>query len=254
MPEIIHSLFYPLSNAIMSGFMVVIFIYWIFAFLGVGLDSFDFGLDFDGPVETDLDVDTAVEHGSDIDANTHASTGKDVAEPHTYHEKSETDTSHESGDHWFVRFLKFMNVGKVPFMLVLSTLKFFTWAGSLITTQITMVGNWGWKSIIILIPCFLIGIFLTKIVTNPLAKFLKKTGYQGEDKIEFLGRRGRMFSTIEHDKLGSAEFIIEKNPIKLNVISHSGEKINYGDSVIITDESKDKKLYFVTREISLEQN
>lgn len=242
MSDIIHALFYPLSNAIMSGLMVVVLLYWISSFLGIGFGDMDIDADFGADIHSDVDADSGV----DTDNQGGSSTHSDVDDTHVKHENS--------GDGVFMKFLKFMNIGKVPFMLVLSTLKFFTWAGSLITTQVTVAGNWGWKSVFILIPCFIIGIFLTKFATNPLAKFLKKTGYHGEESIEFLGRSGKMLSSIRDNKIGSAEFFIEKNPIKLNVISHSGDEIKYGDTVMITDESKDKKVYYVTREITLDQN
>lgn len=244
MTEILHSLFFPLSNAIMSGLMVVVLLYWIFSFLGIGFGDMDIDADFGADIDSDVDVDA----DTDVDAHSHggSSTHSDVDDTHVKHESS--------GDGVFMKFLKFMNIGKVPFMLVLSTLKFFTWAASLITTQITVAGSWGWKSVFILIPCLIIGIFLTKLATNPLAKFLKKTGYHGEERTEFLGRSGKMLSSIHDDKIGSAEFIIEKNPIKLNVISHSGENIKYGDTVMITDDTKDGKVYYVTREITLDQN
>ncbi|MNL15083.1 hypothetical protein D3C87_1360540 [compost metagenome] len=60
-----------------------------------------------------------------------------------------------------------------------------------------------------------------------------------------------MKATIEGKKLGSAEFLIERDPIRLYVESLNGEKIEYGDEVIIVDESKDKKIYYVTKEITI---
>jgi len=62
---------------------------------------------------------------------------------------------------------------------------------------------------------------------------------------------GKMRASIEGKKIGSAEFIIQQDPIRLNVVSHNGEKIGYGDDVIIVDESKDKKYYYVTKEITI---
>ncbi|MGM5631036.1 DUF1449 family protein [Apibacter raozihei] len=248
MTEILHSLFNPLSNAIMSGFMIVILIYWLFSFLGIGLGEMDFDTNFGADIDSDIDVDAQVDTDTQVDTDHHG-------EPSPHAEVDDSHVTHENaGDSLFIRFLKFMNVGKVPFMLVLSTLKFFTWAGALVTTQLTIAGSWGWKSVFILIPCFIAGVILTRYATKPLARFLSRTGYQGEERTEFLGRSGRMMSTITKDKIGSAEFIIEKNPIRLNVISHNGDEIKYGESVMITDETQDKKFYYVTKEVTIDQN
>jgi hypothetical protein len=60
-----------------------------------------------------------------------------------------------------------------------------------------------------------------------------------------------MLSTIKNEKLGTAEFIVDKNPIKLIVISQDGTEIKYGDFVVIMDESEDKKYFLVTKEMSI---
>jgi hypothetical protein len=208
-------------------------IYWIAAFLGVGFDDMDFGFGF----ETDVDVDADVDVGADAEAEAEATAAEEGVET----------ARHDSA---LTGFLKFINVGKVPFMLVLSTLKFFIWTGSLIIT--TLLHLYNWTSVFILIPLFIAAVFLTKYATNPLAKFLKKTGYQGEEEIDFLGRTGNMLSTIKDGKLGIAEFLVDKNPIKLNVISEKGNEIKYGEKVVIMNETKDKKVYYVVKDYSVE--
>lgn len=224
-------LLHPLPNAIMTVIMAVLAIYWLFSFLfGVGLDGMDFDFGFDGGVDAGAempDVETDVS-GKEID--------------------SHSDHSSESG---FVKFLKFVNIGKVPFMLVFSIFKCITWIATLVTTQFIVVESWGWKSVFILIPLFGIGFILTKFATSPMVKFFKEIGFQGEDSIDFLGRSGRMLSTIQNGKIGSAEIFIEKNPMRLNVISLTGEELKYGDPVMVADESDDRKIYYVVREETL---
>lgn len=231
MSDFFYNLMHPLPNAVMTVIMGVILLYWLFVFFsGAGMDDLDLGFDFDVDVpevdvpETDVDTDMA-DHHDDIP----------------------TDKS----PGFFIRFLNFLNVGKVPFMLIFSTLKFFIWIGSLITTRLINVTSWGLYSLLILIPLVIIGIFLTKFATTPMVKIFKEIGYKGEDEIDFLGRSGKMQSNIKDKKIGIAEVIVENNPIRLNVISIDGQELNYGDYVIIADESDDKKTYLVTKEISL---
>lgn len=226
MTELLHNLMHPLPNAIMTVIMGIIAVYWLFVFFsGAGLDDLDLGFDFDVDVDTpDTDVDT------DTDAD--ASTAND-----------------EPG--FFMKCLTFLNVGRVPFMLIFSTLKFFIWIGSLITTRLINVAAWGTWSLFILIPLFFIAIFFTKAATTPMVKFFKAIGYRGEDAIDFLGRSGKMISNIRGDKIGCAEVIVDKNPMRLNVRSIDGSELKYGDYVIIADESEDKKLYLVSKEISI---
>jgi hypothetical protein len=207
--------------------MGVLLLYWLFVFVsGAGLEGLDIDLDLD----TDVDIPD-----SDIDTDS----------------DSDTDVDTEKAPGFFMRFLNFLNVGKVPFMLVLSTFKFFLWIGSLITTQFIEVTSWGVWSLLILIPIGFVGIFLTRFATNPLVKLFKEIGYKGEEEIDFLGRSGRMLSNIKDKKIGCAEFVIDKNPIKLNVMSIDGSELRYGEYVLVADESEDKKIYLVSKEISM---
>jgi hypothetical protein len=227
MNEILHILLNPLPNAIMSGLMIVILLYWIASFLGISFDDLDLGVEVATDIDTDFDIaaESALE---DVDA--------DMGEVHT--------------QGVFIRFLQFLNIGKVPFMLVLSCLIFFVWAGSLITTYLIPTQAWGWKAVLLLIPLLILSVFITRIVTIPIARLLEKTGYRGEDEIDFFGSAGKMLSTIEGSKIGIAEFIIEKDPIKLNVVSLNGDQLKYGDIVIITDARPNRqKIYSVAKNI-----
>lgn len=212
--------------------MGVLALYWLFVFIsGAGFEDLDLGFDFDVDVP-DADIPEA-----DIEAD-----GADISDGEAHVEK-------EPG--FFIKFLSFMNVGKVPFMLILSTLKFFIWVGSLITTSFISVASWGLWSLLILIPLGIVGLFFTKAATNPMVKIFKEIGYQGEEEIDFLGRSGKMLSTIKDKKVGTAEIMVDNNPMKLNVVSIDGSELKYGDYILIADESDDKKIYYVSKEISI---
>lgn len=228
MTDFFYNLMHPLPNAVMTVIMGVLAAYWLFTLLlGVGVDDLDLGFDFD------VDVD-APDVGADVEA----------VDP-------EHEVTAEKSPGFFMKFLGFINIGRVPFMLVFSTLKFFIWIGSLITTSIIDVTSWGLTSLLILIPLFIAGVFLTKLATNPMVKFFQEIGYMGEDEIDFLGRSGKMLSTIKDEKIGLAEFIVDKNPIRLNVKSLDGEALKFGEFVVVMDESDDKKYYLVNKEISI---
>lgn len=233
MTDFLHNLMHPLPNAVMTVIMGILALYWLFVTIsGAGLEDLDLGFDFDVDVP-DADV-------PEVDANTDTSI-----------DAADGDVAPHKEPGIFIKFLNFVNIGKVPFMLIITTLKFFMWIGTLITTSVINVVSWGLWSLLILIPIGIIGIFFTKMATNPMVKFFKEIGYKGEEEIDFLGRSGKMLSNIKDKKIGSAEVIVDKNPIKLNVVSIDGEELKYGDYVIIADESDDKKIYYVSKEISI---
>ncbi|NDV78230.1 OB-fold-containig protein [Dysgonomonas sp. 511] len=220
MTELLHSLTHPVSNAVMTAVMGVITIYWLIAMIGgLGFDALDFDVEADVDVDADMDIDGDVASGG--------------AGP-------------------FFELLSFVNVGKVPFMFVVTMLIFFMWIGSLITTSLFNMASWGAWSLLILIPIAIISIFITKVATQPFVKIFKAMGYKGEEEIDFLGRSGRMLSTIRDKKVGVAEVLVDANPMKINVVSIDGQEIKYGDSVIIADESDDKRIYYVSKELSID--
>ena len=111
--------------------------------------------------------------------------------------------------------------------------------------------TWGWKSVFILIPVFLIAYVITRYATKPLVKVYSAMGYNGEDPHELLGRIARMRSTISGDMIGAAELKIQSDIIRINVQSKTGESLPYDSEVMIKGESADKKFYLVMPEINL---
>lgn len=197
----------------MTVIVAILTIFWIFTLLGgMDMDAINIG----GDVDVDADVDA------------------DIGSPSAVSE-----------------FLSFLNIGRVPFMLVVTVFMLIIWIGSLIITGVINIKFLGSLSALILIPLAIVSIFLTKLTTAPMAKFFDKIGYRGEEEIDFLGRSGKMTSTIAKDKVGTAEFVVDKNPIRLNVRSIDGEELKYGDYIIIADETPDRKVYLVSKEISL---
>lgn len=213
-------LFHPLSNAIMTVLTGITTLYWIITFLAGDL----FG---DAGVDSDLDVD-----GADLDT--------DIA-------------GNEAGadPSFFQKALEFVNVGKVPFMMVYSVFKFVAWIITLTSSVLLGLTSWGWKSVFILIPVFFIAYLVTRYATKPLIKVYQAMGYNGEESQELLGRIARMRSTISGDTIGAAELKIQSDIIRINVKSKTGESISYDAEVMIADESPDKKFYLVVPEITL---
>jgi hypothetical protein len=222
MSGIIELLFHPLSNAIMTVLTGVTALYWITTFLAGDL----FG---DAGVDGDVSA-----HGADLDTDI-AGDGDDVSADQPFFQKA----------------LEFVNVGKVPFMMVYSVFKFVAWIITLASSVVLGLATWGWKSVIILLPVFLIAYVITRYATKPLVKVYHAMGYNGEEPQELLGRIGRMRSTISGDMIGAAEVKIQSDIVRINVKSKTGESIGYDAEVMIADESADKKFYLVVPEVNL---
>lgn len=218
MVDLLNLLFHPLPNGIMTVLTGCSLLYWLFVMIsGSGLD---FGVDADAALEVG-DV-------SELDSP------DDVSEPGI-----------------MAKVWDFINVGKVPVMVIVTLFKFVSWIMTIVSSVVFGLGKLGFWSVLILIPIFIIAYFLMHYLTKPFVKLYNNLGYKGDDPIDFLGRTGKMKSTIEGQKIGSAEFYINGDVIRLNVLSRDGSKIDYNDSVMIVNESADRKLFYVKKEINL---
>lgn len=221
MSSVIDLLFHPLSNAIMTILTGITALYWVTTFF-VG--------DLFGDVGIESDLDT---NGADIDTDVDGG------------DENVTEKS------FFQKAMEFVNIGKVPFMVVYSVFKILAWTITLTSSIFMGLTAWGWKSVFILFPVFLIAYVITRYATRPLIKVYSAMGYNGEEPHEMLGRIARMRSTISGDMIGAAELQIQSDIIRINVQSQTGESIAYDAQVMIKDESADKKFYLVIPEINL---
>ncbi|MCM5529693.1 OB-fold-containig protein [Parasegetibacter sp. NRK P23] len=222
MSGIFDLLFHPLSNAIMTVLTGITAVYWLFTFIAGDL----FG---EAGADAGIEVD-----GADVDTDT------------------DTDLGDSVGDKSMLqKAMDYVNIGKVPFMVVYSMFKFLAWIITLVSSIALGLAGWGWKSVFILLPVFLVAFFVTRYATKPLVKVYNAMGYNGEEAQEIMGRVARMRSTIAGDTIGAAELVIQGDVLRVNVKSKTGETLAYDAEVMISDESPDKKYYLVVPEINL---
>lgn len=234
--------------------MIISFVYWLFSFIVGGIDNVDIDInsDFDIDVDVDVDVDAEIDVDADADIDNNIQHNGDFSNSDFNNVKDlqhATDIPSHADLSIFVKIMHYMNIGKVPFMIVLTLFKFFTWAGTLLVTTVPKVASLGMTSVIILIPLSFIAIFFTHYATTPIAKFLHKTGYQGEVAIDFIGKEGRMISSITANKRGNIEIVIDNDPVKILVESNDGTPLMYGDKVLVINKSNKHNNIYTVRKI-----
>ena len=208
--ELINVSFNP-ANTVLSVLLILSVVYWILTMVtGVG----DYDIDFDTDIDADFDApDGMVEVPQDPSS--------------------------------FIQFLKFLNLDIIPITFFLTLVLLFTW---LINVNISFfIPLPFWMYFITIAPAFIASLFLTKYMIMPLKPFFKEINHKGEVAYDYLGRVGILKSSIENDKLGMLEIIINKDPIKLLVKSKDGSLLKQGEKVQIVNENPDKKFYFVEK-------
>ncbi|MCT1525397.1 OB-fold-containig protein [Sphingobacterium hotanense] len=227
MTEIWNILFNPLPNAIMTLLTGMSLVYWLFTML-LG-DGFEMGTD------ADIQFEGADVQDVDMDADTQA----------------DMETEQHVEPSFFSKAMDFIYVGKAPMMVLVTLFKFISWIVTIASSLVLNLAAFGWKSVLILIPVFILSFFLLHYVAIPFVKLYKNVGYAGEEAHEFIGRLGKMRSTIQGEQLGAIEVVVNLDVIRLNVKSKDGSLLSYGDDVIVTNQDPNKKFYIVQKDINL---
>lgn len=217
MKELLELSFSPV-NAFFSVMSIIMVLYWVLIIIA-GLDPDLFSIDFDA-----TDMDTNFDH--------HAKDLPDRAE-----------TSEASG---FMKVLQFFNFDELPLMFILTIMFITMWLVSINVThylgiESTLLG------FILLIPNFILSLFVVKIFSKPLAYVYKQVNHKGEPVIDFLGRRCVVFSTLNDLKTGQIQLNVNGDPIRLSARSNTDEELKSGQQAVIVAESADKKYYLVEK-------
>ncbi len=229
MKELIEIAFSPV-NAFFSIMCLALILYWLLTILtGFDLDFFDVEFDASTDFDVDLDVD------SDMD-----NYNPDVDLPQ---KNINTEVQTESIG---VQFLRYFNFDELPLMFMLTILFFSMW---FISVNITHA--FGWQSnllgFVMLIPNLIVSLFISKLLTKPLAKLYRMINHKGEEEIDFLGRRCIVKSSVSGEKLGQIEVIVKGDPIRVQAKGFKGVSISSGEEALIVNESKDKKYYLIEK-------
>ena len=217
MKELLELSFSPV-NAFFSIMSIIMVLYWVLVIIA-GLDPDLFSIDFDSS-----DMDTNFDHH-----------GKDHPD--------RAETSEASG---FMKVLQFFNFDELPLMFILTIMFISMWLVSINVThylgiESTLLG------FILLIPNFILSLFIVKIFSKPLAYLYKQVNHKGEPVIDFLGRRCIVFSTLNDLKTGQIQLNVNGDPIRLSARSNTDEQLNAGQQAVIVAESEDKKYYLVEK-------
>lgn len=208
--EFLNVAFSPV-NTILSVLLGLSVIYWLFTIL------------------TGLDIDVGIH--SDLDG------GADVHTPDGHFHAPENDPTA------WMHFLKFLNLDIVPVTYFLTLSLLVTWLASFYLNYFIPLPTWA--GLLALLPLMIGGMLLTKMVLKPLNPFFKEINHKGEASYAFLGREGRLKSSIHDDKIGMMEVFIGSDPMTLMVRSKDGTKLEHGTRVMIVDEEPEKRIYYV---------
>lgn len=208
---------------------------FIFALFRLIMGGMDFG---EAEVDADADVDVDVDADVDIDADVDADAEVDA--------EADADAEGHSGS--FIDILGFLNIGRVPVMVVLMSL-FATWGISgLIANALFNVAanpNWLWASCIVAFLCSFVG---TRYLTFGISKLFPESERAVTD-VELLGMRGRVISGQITTTFGTARVQVPDGPALTVNCRIKTDQVNpvKGDTVILVNYDDEKRIFDVKK-------
>lgn len=209
MTPFILEIFQPVNLAA-SALMILTMLYWLMVIVGVaGMDVFDF--DFDGDVDLDVDADM------DLDVS----------------------------DSVLGVILTFLNVGKVPFMLVVSFFALVFWIATILTNHhlnpdLSLV-----TGALYTIPCILVGLLGAKIFSAPFAKLFASEGTTYENRERLIGIQAKVHSLTLDGQFGEIVVAQSGPPLIFNARNRTGQRLQKDDVVKIVGLDKEKDVCIV---------
>ncbi|MBF0694711.1 MAG: DUF1449 family protein [Flavobacterium sp.] len=211
MEELIRISFSPV-NAFFTIMCIVMVVYWLLVIIA-GLDPDLLSVNFDSS-----DVETSSGFGGEVDG--------DVSS--------------------FTKILEYFNFDELPLMFIITIVFFSMWfiginVSYYLGVESTLLG------FLLLIPNFILSLFVVKLFSRPISYFYKQVNHKGEPEIDFLGRRCTVISSVGPNRTGQLELIVNGDPIKLYARSNDEDSLVAGQQAVIVGESADRKYYLIEK-------
>ncbi|MCZ7635055.1 MAG: hypothetical protein M5U12_02685 [Verrucomicrobia bacterium] len=142
--------------------------------------------------------------------------------------------------------LKFVHLGDVPAMIVVSVQALCMWLFS-------MIANHYWndhsltRAAVFLLPNLLVSAIITRYVTWPLARFFRALNREYAEHQPLIGRTCRITTSEVTDRFGQAEMPTRGVPLVLQVRTSAAEPLRRGDTALVIRHDKDTHTYHVRK-------
>lgn len=214
MSELISEAF-RLVNFPFTVLLGVMIGYWLLVAFGA-LDS-DFGSDVGG--NHDLDMEHHIE-------GHHA--------------------GHHEGGSWWTSSLKFINLGDVPFLVVMTFLTLSMWTFSLISNRYWNPDGSALLAMAFLFVNLAVSVVVTRYITMPLKPIFRALNKQVSKPIVLVGKHCKITTTEATGAFGQAEITTDGSALLINVRVLNDEVLQRGDVAVIVREDADARIFFVT--------
>ncbi|GKX31897.1 hypothetical protein SH1V18_43770 [Vallitalea longa] len=148
----------------------------------------------------------------------------------------------------FYAILAFLNVGELPFMLILSIFILNFWILSMLMYYLPFVAVGGLLNGILLIPAMIISIFITKYETIPLKGIFKYSNMQDNRNDQVTTQLCILMCDVKDGRLGQAKIKRDGASIVINVKSeYDEETFNKDETAFVNRKDTHKDIYYIVK-------
>jgi len=250
-----------LVNLPFTVLVVGLLIYWMLVM--VGLLQFDTGADADLQAGGDagLDAGSGADAGAALDGHADVGGHADLAADGSLaadgggelagdaHAADGADDGHTGGDHgpgFLASVFRFVNLGDVPAMIVVSLQALCMWV-------FAMIANHYWnnesllRGLVFVVPNVLLSAVFTRYLTWPLARFFRALNREYDEHRPLVGRTCVVLTSEVNGQFGQAQIATRGAPVVINVRTTESAPLRKGDTGLVVREDQARHLYFIRR-------
>lgn len=143
----------------------------------------------------------------------------------------------------------FINIGKVPIALAYSLLVLNFWILSMLLYFLPIEAG-GFMNGLLLIPAFVVSVFITKYEVQPLKKIFQKRKRRTDIDQRVLKKRCRLLCDLEVGRLGQAEVEHVGAPFVINVMPFFDEEtFEKNDIAFVFSKDDEKDVYYIAKSL-----
>ena len=141
----------------------------------------------------------------------------------------------------------FLNIAEVPFGLVFSLIVLNFWIIAMLIYYIPIEAG-GVLNGLLLIPSFVISVFITKYEAIPLKAIFKDSNTEDNSENQIIEHRCILMCNVNNGRLGQAEIKRDGASIVINVkAEYEEETFAKNEIALVSREDKDKNIYYIIK-------
>ncbi|MGE0084797.1 MAG: hypothetical protein AB7S75_10275 [Desulfococcaceae bacterium] len=157
------------------------------------------------------------------------------------------DMDMDDGGEVFSSLTEMLNIGEVPFMMVISIMVLSCWTFSMLgnhylnPAQSVLLGTG------LFVINIVLGFFATVLITRAVVKIVGPMGREDKSDQQILYRTGIVVTSQVNASVGQVDIQTKGSPIRINARTQRDVIFVKGDKVLVFDEDKEKGIYFVEK-------